>query len=74
MNELVIGILVLILAFPLGSYLRKLTLDEQKQGKKWFFYIMILGVLGAIISLILRNDVLMFTSLFTSVIALQSWR
>ena len=74
MNELVIGILVLILAFPLGSYLRKLTLDENKQGKKWFFYIMILGIIGAAASLIFRNDVLMFTFLFTAVIALQSWK
>jgi len=74
MNELVVGILVLILAFPIGSYLRKLTLDEQKQGKKWFFYLMVLGVTGAVVSLILRNDVMMFTSLFASVIALQSWR
>ena len=74
MKELLIGVLALILAFPLGSYLRKLTLDEQKQGKKWFFYIMILGVLSAIVSLIFRNDVLMFTFLFTSMIALQSWR
>ena len=74
MNELVIGILVLILAFPLGSYLRKLTLDENKQGKKWFFYIMILGIIGAVASLIFRNDVLMFTFLFTAVIALQSWK
>jgi len=74
MNELIVGVLVLVLAFPLGSYLRKLTLDEQKQGKKWFFYIMILGIIGAVVSLIFRQDAYLFTSLFVAIIALQSWR
>jgi len=72
--NIAIGILALLVAFPIGSYLAKITKEELKDGKKWFMLIMITSLICAIVSLILRNDVYLFTFLFISIIALQSWR
>jgi|TARA_B100001971_G_C18202846_1_gene545716 hypothetical protein len=62
--KLVIGILFLILAFPIGSYLSKITKEELKQGQKWFKLIILVSLIGVIASLILKNDILFFSFLF----------
>lgn len=67
-----IGILILALGFPIGYYLAKITKEEMKVGQKWFKVIIILSMIGAVISLILRNDVLFFAFLFISIVTSRS--
>tara|TARA_Y100000034_G_C6629249_1_gene274617 strand:- start:145 stop:399 length:255 start_codon:yes stop_codon:yes gene_type:complete len=70
--KLIIGILILILAFPIGSFLAKITKEELKQGQKWFKLIILISLIGVIVSLILRNDYLLFSFLFTIIVTSRS--
>jgi len=70
--QIVIGILFLILGFPIGNYLAKITKEELKDGQLWFKALIILSLVGAIISLFLGNDVLLFTFLFISIVTSRS--
>tara|TARA_Y100000310_G_C20331935_1_gene645702 strand:+ start:167 stop:403 length:237 start_codon:yes stop_codon:yes gene_type:complete len=72
--RILIGIVILLLAFPLGSWLAKETKEELKQGKKWFKLIIILSFVGAIVSLFFRSDVLFFSFLFIAIITSRSLR
>ena len=72
--KLLIGIFILLLAIPLGSFIAKLTKEELKGGQKWFKIIIFLGILGAIFSLYFRNDYFLFTFLFISITASMSLR
>jgi len=72
--KLLIGIIILALGFPIGSFLAKTTKEELKSGKKYFSLIIIMGVIGAVTSLILRNDVLMFSFLFICIVTSRSLR
>ena len=69
-----IGILALVLAFPIGFLLAKSTKEELKQGQKWFKLIIIFSFLGSIISLILKNDILFFSFLFIIIVTSRSLR
>ncbi len=71
-SNILIGILILILGIPLGNYLAKLTSEELKQGKKWFKLIVLASFIGSIISLILKNDALLFTFLFIIIVTSRS--
>ena len=70
--KIIIGILVLALGIPLGTLLAKLTKEELKSGQKWFKLIIILSMIGAIASLIVKNDVLLFSFLFITVVTTRS--
>jgi hypothetical protein len=70
--KLIIGILVLVLAIPLGSFLAKSTKEELKEGKRWFKLIIIASLIGAIASLILKNDILFFSFLFILIVTSRS--
>ena len=72
MINLLIGILVLLLGFPLGSYLAKITKEELKSGQKWFKLIIILSLIGGFVGLIIQNDVLMFSLFFIAIVTSQS--
>lgn len=63
-----IGIFILLLGIPIGNILAKITKEELKKGRRWFNAIIILSFLGAIISLLIENDVLLFTFLFIAII------
>lgn len=69
---LLIGTLVLILGFPIGIILSRLTKDETKKGQFWFKLIIILSLIGAIITLIFRNDALFFSFLFFMIVTSKS--
>ena len=71
---ILIGIVILLLGIPFGSWLARATKEELKQGKKWFRLIIVLGFIGSIISLILRNDVLFFSFLFIAIVTSRSLR
>ena len=69
-----IGIAVLLLGVPIGSYLAKSTKEELKQGQKWFKLIIIFSFIGSVISLILKNDILFFSFLFIIIVTSRSLR
>ena len=72
--KILTGILVLILGFPTGNFLAKHTKDELKQGQFWFKIIIIFSVAGALVSLVFRNDVLLFTFAFIAIVTSRSLR
>lgn len=75
MNEiikLIIGILILLLGFPIGSYLAKSTKEESKSGQRWFKLIIIISLIGGVIGLIFGNDILMFSFFFIAIVASRS--
>jgi len=70
--RILIGIAVLIFGVFIGNLLAKSTKEELKSGQTWFKIILILGMAGAIIGLIIKNDILLFTFLFLTVITSRS--
>jgi len=70
--KLLIGILVLILGFPIGLFLAKQTKEELKSGQKWFRLIIFFSLAGGFFGLILRNDILMFSLFFIAVVTTGS--
>lgn len=72
--KILVGAAILILGFPIGFYLKKLTMDENKEGQKWFKFVILTSLAGALASLILRNDYLLFTFLFMAVVTGMSLR
>jgi hypothetical protein len=72
--KLLIGVLVILLGIPIGNYLAKVTKEELKSGQKWFKLIIVLSFIGIVLSLIFRNDVILFSFLFISIITSRSLR
>ncbi|MAG78754.1 hypothetical protein CMI40_00050 [Candidatus Pacearchaeota archaeon] len=70
--KLLIGILVLLLGIPIGNYLTKITKEELLSGQKWFKLIIVVSLIGAFISLIFRNDAILFSLLFISIVTSRS--
>jgi len=70
--KIVIGIFVLLLGFPIGNLLAKQTKEELKPGQFWFKLIILASFLGVILSLIFRNDVLLFTFSFIAIVTSRS--
>ena len=70
--QLLIGLAILILGYPLGILLARHTSEELKSGQKWFRLIIFVSLVGGLIGLILRNDVLMFSLFFIAVVTSQS--
>ena len=72
--KIFMGILVIMLGVPVGNYLAKFTKEELKSGQKWFRIIIILSLIGAIIGLILGDDILLFSFLFIATVTSRSLR
>ena len=75
MNEitnLIIGVVVLFLGIPIGNYLAKKTREELKSGQIWFKSIIIISLISGAVSLILRNDVLLFAFFFIAIVTSRS--
>ncbi|MEN7982561.1 MAG: hypothetical protein ABFQ65_03880, partial [Nanoarchaeota archaeon] len=66
--QLLIGICVLALGFPIGIFLAKQTKEELKSGQKWFRLIIFVSLIGGFIGLVLQNDVLMFSLFFIAIV------
>ena len=62
--KILIGIGVVILGFPLGIFLSRITKDELKGGQIWFKLIILVSAVGAIIALIFSDDIIFFSFLF----------
>ena len=74
MIKLLIGVIFLLLGIPIGNYLASQTKEELKEGQKWFRGIIFFSGIGSIISLILKNDILLFSFLFIAVVTSRSLR
>jgi len=70
--QLLFGVIFLLLGIPLGNYLASQTKEELKDGQKWFKKIIIVCLIGAIISLVFRNDILFFSFLFIAIVTSKS--
>lgn len=70
--QFLIAIAILILGIPIGNILAKNTKEELKDGRIWFITLILLCLIGVIISLIFRNDILLFTLLFIAVVTSRS--
>lgn len=70
--KLIIGIAVMALGIPIGNYLAKLTKEELKEGSIWFKIIIVFCVIGAILGLLFKNDVLLFSLLFIAIVTSRS--
>jgi len=72
MIKLIIGILILLFGFPIGSYLAKSTKEELKSGQRWFKLIVICSLIAGVVGLIIGNDILMFSFFFIAIVASRS--
>lgn len=72
MYKFLIGTFVLFLGIPIGSFLARLTKEELREGQKWFKLIIFASLTGALISLFLKNDALLFTFLFIMIATSRS--
>ncbi len=70
--KIIIGIIILLLGIPIGTFLARITKEELKEGQKWFKLIVFFSLIGAIVSLILRNDYLLFSFLFIAIVTSRS--
>ena len=70
--KLLIGVAVLGLGFPIGNILAKKTKEELKLGQFWFKNIIILSLIGGVVGLIIRNDVLLFSFFFIAIVTSRS--
>ena len=70
--KLLIGIVVLGLGFPIGDILARKTKEELKAGQFWFKNIIILSLIGGLIGLITKNDVLLFSFFFIAIVTSRS--
>jgi hypothetical protein len=70
--KLAIGVALLILGFPIGNLLAKLTKEELKEGKKYFKILILFSLTSAVVFLILGNDALLFAFLFIAIVTSRS--
>lgn len=70
--NIVAGLIVLGLGFPIGNLLAKTTKEELKAGRFWFSIICILGLLGTLTGLMIGDDAVLFTSAFIAIVASRS--
>ena len=72
MVKLLIGILILALGYPIGSYLARLTKEELAVGQKWFKLIILASLVGGFVGLIIQDDILMFSFFFIAIVTSRS--
>ena len=70
--NIIIGVVVLILGIPIGSFLASKTKEELKSGQVWFKTIIVLSLIGAVAAVFLRSDVFFFSSLFIAIVTSRS--
>ena len=70
--KIIIGIVVLAFGIPIGNFLAKMTREELKSGQIWFKIIIIFSIVGAVLALVFRDDVLLFTLPFIAIVTSKS--
>ncbi len=73
-TNLLIGIAVLILGYPIGIFLARVTKEELASGRKYFRIIVFLSLIGGVVGLILGNDILLFSMFFVAIVTSRSLR
>jgi len=66
------AVLILVLAFPLGTLLASRTTEELKEGQKWFKAIFFVSLFMGLFSIFLENEFLVFSFLFIAIISSRS--
>lgn len=72
LSQYFIGILVLLMGWPIGNILASKTREELKSGQIWFKLIIVLCLIGSVIFAFLESDVLFFSFLFIAVVTSRS--
>ncbi|PJE81819.1 hypothetical protein COU58_00640 [Candidatus Pacearchaeota archaeon CG10_big_fil_rev_8_21_14_0_10_32_42] len=67
--KLFFGVVILTLGIPIGNFLKKQTLDEQKDGQIWFKILITLGILGGFVGLVIKEDWVLFTFFFIAIVS-----
>ena len=70
--NLIFGIIFLLIGIPIGNFLAKITKEELKAGQGWFKLIICICLIGGLIGLFIRNDVLLFTFFFIAIVTSRS--
>jgi hypothetical protein len=70
---MIVEIIVLLLAIPVGLLVAYNSRDELIDGRKWFTYIFILSLLAGIWFYLIRQDFIMYSSFFISIMTLVSY-
>ena len=70
--QLLIGFVLLGLGIPIGNLLARATKEELRGGRKYFKLLIISSLIGALIFLILEDDVLLFSLLFIAIVTSRS--
>ncbi|MBS3070815.1 hypothetical protein J4407_00755 [Candidatus Pacearchaeota archaeon] len=69
---LLIGGVVLLLGIPTGDFLAKITKEELGENQKYLRIITLVSFVGALVSLILGEDIFLFSFLFISIVTSRS--
>lgn len=70
--KLTIGTFVLIMGIPIGKFLSRVTSEEMEMGRPWFKLIVGVSFISGIVCLFLREDFLMFSFFFMTIVTTQS--
>lgn len=70
--KLLIGTVFLALGIPVGELLKKMTLDEQRDGQKWFRMLVTISLLIGLYGLIIQVDWILFTFFFIAIVTSRS--
>ena len=70
--KLLISTGLLILGFPIGELLARATKEELNQGRKYFVFLVWIGLIGGMVGLILGNDILLFSMFFIAIVTSRS--
>jgi len=70
--RLLIGVAVLAMGIPIGDFLKKLTLDEQKDGQKWFRLLISFSIAIGFYGLFTGNDWILFSFFFIAIVTSRS--
>ena len=71
--NILIAIIILVLAIPVGFLIAWLCRDELIEGRVWFRILVIVGVLGGLWFYLTGNTVISLTLFFIAIVALVSY-
>ena len=70
---MIVEIIVLLLAIPIGLLIAHMARDELVDGRKWFNALFIIGFLAGVWFFLIDNVAVGYTSLFIALIAIISY-
>jgi len=70
--KLIIGIIVLIMGYFIGEILARYTKEELNPGRRYIKMVVMIGLIGGVIGLIIKNDFVLFGFFFMAIVASRS--